>query len=429
MKIALVSAFPPSGRQLNEYGLHLARELQRNPLLSLTVVGDELGNCDFATDAHGHKIESRGELPEFDVVRCWKFNSVSNPYRLLKTIRELKPDVVWFNLVFSTFATQEYPVAAFAGLTIPALTRAAGFYTHVTLHHLMEHVDMSAANIKAEKLYRFASTLATRMLLMANSISVLLPAYRRTLIDKYRAKNVHFRSHGILGARPEPPDFTRRGNPDQRILAIGHWGTYKRLESLMEAFPEIVRRVPNAKLMVAGANHHTKRGYWESFAEKFRGNDRIEFLGYVPEDDIPRIFSESSLVVLPYDSSTGSSGPAHQACQYGVPVVASDLTEFIDMAADEGMAVEFFRRGDARDLADKITGVLTDMDKQRGMAEQNFSTAMRMTMPQIIRDYLRAFDVQKRTAMTGPFRRFARWSAARAGSEPYRYGGWSPWVQ
>ncbi len=35
---------------------------------------------------------------------------------------------------------------------------------------------------------------------MANSISVLLPAYRRTLIDKYRGDNVHFRAHGILAA-------------------------------------------------------------------------------------------------------------------------------------------------------------------------------------------------------------------------------------
>ncbi len=428
MKIALVSAFPPSGRQLNEYGLHLACELQNNPLLSLTIVGDELGNCDFATDAHGQKIEAHDELPDFDVVRSWRFNSITNPYRLLKTLRTLKPDVVWFNLVFSTFATQQYPVAAFAGLTIPALTRAAGFYTHVTLHHLMEHVDMSAANIKAERVFRFASTVATRMLLCANSISVLLPTYRRTLMDKYRAANVHFRSHGILGARPNPPDFSRRGNPDQRILAIGHWGTYKRLETLMDAFPEIVRRVPNAKLVVGGANHHTKPGYWESFAEKFRGNDRIEFLGYVAENDIPDLFAGSSIVVLPYDSSTGSSGPAHQACQFGVPIVSSDLPAFLDMAADEGMAVEFFRRGDEVDLADKIVGVLTDKEKERAMAEQNFSAAMRMTMPQIIRDYLRAFDVQKRTSAVhaGRFRRFSRWTAARSGS--FNYGGWSPWA-
>ena len=429
MKIALVTAFPPSGRQLNEYGLHLARELQKNPLLSLTIVGDELGGCDFATDSHGVKIESREELPDFDVVRCWKFNSIGNPYRLLKTLRKINPDVVWFNLVFSTFATQQYPIAAFAGLSIPALTRAAGYYTHVTLHHLMEHVDMGAANIKAERLFRFASTVATRMLLMANSISVLLPAYRRTLMDKYRAANVHFRSHGILGARPEPPNFAARNNPDMRILAIGHWGTYKRLETLMDAFPEIVRRVPNAKLVVAGANHHTKPGYWESFAEKFRGNDRIEFLGYVAEDDIPQLFSTSSVVVLPYDSSTGSSGPAHQACQYGVPIVSSDLTEFIDMAADEGMAIDFFRRGDQHDLAETILDILCNEEKQRAMAEQNFSASMRMTMPQIIRDYLRAFDVQKRTSTlhAGRMRRFSRWTAARGGG--YNYGGWSPWVQ
>ena len=40
MKICLVTAFPPSRRGLNEYGYHIASELQRDPLLSLTVLGD-----------------------------------------------------------------------------------------------------------------------------------------------------------------------------------------------------------------------------------------------------------------------------------------------------------------------------------------------------------------------------------------------------
>ena len=426
MKICLVTAFPPSGRQLNEYGLHLAHELQENPLLSLTIVGDELTACEWATDAQGKRLDAHGELPDYDVVRTWKFDSVTNPYRVLKVIREIKPDVVWYNLVFSTFATQQHPVAAFAGLCIPALTRAAGYYTHVTLHHLMEHVDFGAANIRAERLYRVASTIATKMLLLSNSISVLLPAYRRTLMEKYRAENVHFRSHGILGARPEPPDFSRRGNPDHRILAIGHWGTYKRLETLMEAFSNVQQRVPSAKLVVAGANHHTTPGYWESMAEKHRGNPRIEFRGYVQEDQIPELYGTASMVVLPYDSSTGSSGPAHQACQYGLPIISSDLREFLDMAQDEGMAVEFFERGDAGELADKVVALLQSPQRQRDMAEQNFSAALRMTMPQIIREYLRSFDLQKRTRSLAHSRLRARWSSARA--ESFRYGGWSPWT-
>ncbi len=42
MKICLVTAFPPSRGGLSEYGFHVARELQRNPFLSLSVLADEL---------------------------------------------------------------------------------------------------------------------------------------------------------------------------------------------------------------------------------------------------------------------------------------------------------------------------------------------------------------------------------------------------
>ena len=36
MKICLVATFPPSGRQLNEYAFHIARQLQCNPDVELT---------------------------------------------------------------------------------------------------------------------------------------------------------------------------------------------------------------------------------------------------------------------------------------------------------------------------------------------------------------------------------------------------------
>ena len=53
MKICLVATFPPSGRQLNEYAFHIARELQRNRDIELTILADELTDCDFATDERG----------------------------------------------------------------------------------------------------------------------------------------------------------------------------------------------------------------------------------------------------------------------------------------------------------------------------------------------------------------------------------------
>jgi glycosyltransferase involved in cell wall biosynthesis len=397
MKICLVATFPPSGRQLNEYAFHIALELQRNPDVELTILGDELTNYEFATDEHGEplKVNTHSELPDFNVIRCWKFGSLSTPVRLLRAIRKIKPDVVWFNLVFSSFATPDNPFAAFAGLSTPALVRAAGYYTHITLHHIIEHVDFGAAGVKREKLLRFGTTLTTRALLKANSVSVLLPNYHRTLMTKYAARNVLLGTHGTFANVPTPPDFTRRGNPARRILAIGHWGTYKRLETLMKAFPIVLSKVPNAKLIVAGANHHTKAGYWESIREAQPAHLPIEFRGYVPEKDIPDLFATTSVLVLPYDSATGSSGPAHQACEYGVPIVSADLPDFRAMAADEDMAIHFYKMSDAADLAEQLVAILESPELERQMAEHNYAAGVEMTMTSVVNNYLRWFDLHR----------------------------------
>jgi glycosyltransferase involved in cell wall biosynthesis len=393
MKICLVATFPPSGRQLNEYAFHIADEIRRNSDVELTILADELNDCEFATDKNGHTlpVQQQPELDGFNVIRCWRFGSPSTPIRLLRTIRALNPDVVWYNLVFSSFATPEKPFTAFAGLSAPALTRAAGYYTHITLHHILEHVDFTAAGVRRDRMIRIGTELATRALLKAHSVSVLLPTYHRTLVAKYSARNLLAATHGTFATFPTPPDFTKRGNPEKRILAIGHWGTYKRLETLMEAFPRIFEKVPAARLIVAGANHHTKAGYWESIRRAQPSHLPIEFRGYVSENEIPELFQSASVLVLPYDSATGSSGPAHQACEYGVPIVCADITDLREMAAAEDMAIRFYPVGDAPGLADQLLAILQSPALEREMAEHNFRAGVEMTMTKVVGNYLRWF--------------------------------------
>jgi glycosyltransferase involved in cell wall biosynthesis len=416
MKICLVTAFPPSRRGLNEYGYHIARELQSNPMLNLTILADSL------------EIE-QPELEEFEVIRCWQFNSFSNPLRLLRAIREQKPDIVWFNLLFSTFGSN--PAAAFLGLLIPVLTRLSGTYTHITLHHLMDNVDLQHAGIRFPRSYRAGGYLATRALLMANSISVLLPAYRRTLMEKYSGDNVHFRAHGVLSARPEPPAFEKRGNPEHRILAFGKWGTYKRLELLIEAFNEIVERVPQARLIIAGGNHPSTPGYVEQIAERHAANPHIRFTGYVAEEDVFELFSSATVMVMPYSSATGSSGVAHMACEYGLPIVCADIADFRAMGADEQLAINFFETGSAHSMADCIVSVLENPVLQREMGEANFSVALRQTMPMIMNQYLRSFSMQHGHNALQPFSRFRRlpnWVPLRSAIFRATAPRWSPWT-
>jgi glycosyltransferase involved in cell wall biosynthesis len=402
MKICLVTSFPPSHGGLSEYGLHIAQELQRNPFLSLTILAD--------------KIDSgQPELPEFSVQRCWSFNDPGSVGSIIKAIRELKPDVVWFNLLFSTFGHN--PVVAFSGLMTPLLARLNGCYTHVTLHHLMDTVDLQDAGVRFPRTYRWAGALATRILLLSNSVSVLMPGYRKILAEKYGSDNVHVRSHGILARRPESPDFSRRGNPEHQILAFGKWGTYKRLELMIDAFEIIAKKVPNAKLVIAGGNHPHARGYVESLKEQWKWNTRIEFTGYVHEDDLPNLFQSSSVAAMPYSSSAGCSGVAHLACAYGVPIVCADLADFRQMAEGEELAMGFYKPGNAADLAECLIHFLEDPAQQQAMANQNFSAALRMTMPNIVQKYLRHFELQQRTQAlkyAARLRRLPNWMPSKS---------------
>jgi len=393
MKICLVTTFPPSQGGLSEYGLHIAEELRRNPFLSVTILADKMP-------------ADQPELDGFNVKRCWSFDDPASAYRLLQTIGKLKPDVVWFNLLFSTFGRN--PFNAFLGLLTPLLSRLSGRYTHVTLHHLMDTVDLKDAGVKHPRLYRAAGAVATRVLLLSNSVSVLMPGYRKILHEKYGHDNVHVRSHGVLTRRPEYPDFARRGNPEHRILAFGKWGTYKRLELMIEAFQIIKATLPNAKLVIGGGDHPQAAGYVQSLKKKHGSDPAIEFTGYVEEDQLPDLFQSSSVAVMPYSSSTGCSGVAHLACAYGVPIVCADLADFRQMADGEELAIEFYQPGNAQDLANCLINFLTNQEKQQAMAVQNFSTALRMTMPTIVLKYLRHFELEQRTEALRQITRFRR---------------------
>src|SRR5690242_2049072 len=402
MKICLVTTFPPSTGGLSEYGFHIARELRRNPFLDLTVLADELPQ---------DHVEPEG----FNVQRCWSFDDPTTIFRLLNTIRKTKPDVVWFNLLFSTFGRN--PVVAFSGLMAPLLARLGGRYTHVTLHHLMDTVELKDVGVRHESLYRFAGAIATRMLLLSNSVSVLMPGYRKILNDKYGRDNVHLRAHGILTRRPEFPDFSRRGNPVHRILAFGKWGTYKRLELMIESFNLLAEKMPEARLIVAGGDHPQAPGYIESVKAQCAGNERIEFRGYVAEDDLPELFQSSTVAVMPYSSSTGCSGVAHLACAYGVPIISADIADFRQMAQGEELAIEFYPPGDAQGLADCLADFLQNTEKQHRMAVQNFSAGLRMTMPNVVQKYIRHFELQQRVQTlryVSRFRRLPRWIPSKS---------------
>ncbi len=382
IRVSLVTSFPPSRGDLNEYGYHLACALRDDPRVELTILADDTGVQD--------------EPAGFRVERCWRFNSAFNPVRLLSAIRKSNPDVVWFNIGFSTFART--PLAAFLAITVPALARMLGYYTHFTLHTVFERINLKDAGVGFPGLYRIAGQVATRLLLLANDVSVLLPSFRSVLVTKYSvsARRVHFRPHGTFKSAQTPevsqPDPAERNPAERIILAFGYWGTYKRVDLLLESMDEIVSKVPNAVLVVAGTNHPSTPGYLESLQKRWLGHGAVRFLGYVPEEGLPALFRSTSVLVLPYSSAAGTSGVVHQACQFSLPMVSAEIPEIVEMAREEGIAIEFYAPGDGRALAKHLIRLLNSDELRRRFSEHNLSAAQGTPMLQVVDEYVRLFQ-------------------------------------
>ncbi|MGD0986590.1 MAG: glycosyltransferase [Candidatus Sulfotelmatobacter sp.] len=376
MKVLLVTSFPPSRGDLNEYGYHLACALRNDPQVDLVILADE-------TDA-------KPELEDFHIERCWRFDSALNPMRLLAEIWKHRPDVVWFNIGFSTFARK--PIAAFMALMVPALARLSGYYTHITLHTIFERINLKDAGVRWPWLYRSAGHIGTQLLLLADDVSVLLPSFRDDLAAHYgkRADRVQFRPHGTFeGMRLA--SLPQLDGPERIILAFGYWGTYKRIDLLLECMDGVARAVPNAVLVIAGTNHPSTPEYLETLQKQWANRNCVRFLGYVPEDELPTLFSSASVLALPYSSAAGTSGVMHQACQYGLPMVAAAIPEIVEIANEEQIAVEFYAPGDGSTLATQLIRVLSSEQLHRRAAEQNLSAAAMTPMAEVAGEYLQLF--------------------------------------
>jgi hypothetical protein len=65
------------------------------------------------------------------------------------------------------------------------------------------------------------------------------------------------------------------------------------------------------------------------------------------------------------------------------------------MAADEEMAVRFYKVGDAASLANELVHVLQSPELQQQMGWQNFAAGLEMTIGNVVRNYLRWFELNR----------------------------------
>lgn len=373
MKVCFISAYPPNKGYLAEYAEYLISELKkRREIEKILILANKAMGC--------KRYEEKGKLK---VVRCWETNNILTPLYLLREILVLSKDwIIHFNLNMMNWGTRK--LVNFICYSLPFFIKL--FLRRkviITLHNLADAINLKRVKfISPSFLNKLGLKIVTKFLLRANKVTVTISYYKKILEKRYNVKNVVHIPHGF----PQPVKKIKLTK--NKILAFGFWDPRKKLELLIKIFKELKKENQKIELIVAGTSHPKFPNYLEKIKKKFRDNS-ISFLGYVPQHKVKEVFLNSTLVVLPYTVSVGSSGVLHLAASYGKPVVMTRLPDLVKSIEEENLSVELTT---LKDLKNSIKKILQDEKLQRKMIENNLKAAKKLSFKTISKRFITLYE-------------------------------------
>jgi glycosyltransferase involved in cell wall biosynthesis len=369
MKICFISAYPPNKANLAEYAEYLIGGLKRRKEIEEIII--------LANKSQGYKnYEKKGKLK---IVRCWRTSSLLIPLHLIGRILAFRKEIgiVHFNLNMMNWGNGK--LVNFLGYSTPFLIKL--FFRKkviVTLHNIVDVIDLKKLKfISPSWINRLGLRIATKLLLSVDKVTVTISSYRRILERLYGAKNVVHIPHGFL------IPIKKISLTKNRLLAFGFWDPRKRLDLLLKTFKELKKKNNSIKLIIAGTSHPKFPNYLEKIKEKINDPD-IEFTGYVPQNKVKKLFLNSTLVVLPYTVSVGSSGVLHLAASYGRPVVMTKIKDLVKSVKEENLVVKLTS---LKELRKAIEKVLYNEKLQKKMIKHNLRAAQKLSFDVIAKKF------------------------------------------
>jgi glycosyltransferase involved in cell wall biosynthesis len=323
-RIALVTPFPYASRQTHgvaNYSRELACALSAAGM-DVEVWADRLAEP-HQDDAH--------QVQGAKVLRNWQ-PGVTAGAHLIRALRRRRPDLVHVQMEHFVFGG----LLGLASLQPFLLAvRAAGIPLYVTLHHVAG-TQVTAAVLResgirmSPGLARVLQDMASRFLGgVATRVIVHDEVFRQRLIRDSRLdpSRVDVIPHGVPRQRR-----SLRSHRPATLLMFGYLKWYKGVDIAIEAFGRISDAFPDARLVIAGGlpqslgRQHPHRGYVERVRRLgARLGGRVEFPGYVADEDVPDLYDAATVVLFPYRALFGASGPLALAIGYRKPFLVSDV--------------------------------------------------------------------------------------------------------
>lgn len=171
-------------------------------------------------------------------------------------------------------------------------------------------------------------------------------------LEKYTGlTGVHAISCGI-DADNYAPNFAPR--TENRILFVGRVTHEKQIDVLLNA-AALLAPTLNAQIEIVGGGDQKRN--LEHLADTLGIRDRVTFTGYVTDAELRAAYSRATVFAMPSIAELQSIATM-EAMASGLPIVAANAMALPHLVHDQENGY-LFAPGNAQDLADKLTTVLT----------------------------------------------------------------------
>jgi glycosyltransferase involved in cell wall biosynthesis len=259
--------------------------------------------------------------------------------------------------------SQDLDLLHHAGGTVP-LRRSAPAV--LTLHDLQPLEARATHSWLKRRYLGLAVPAAVRA---SRRIAVPSEFVRQTVVAQLRTPRdeVEVIPHAV----PARPEATPRRELAERYRLTGPVVLYPAITyphkehlTLLGAFEEVLRRHPEAVLVLPGGEGGSEGAVQARIAASARLRGQVRRVGRVPDADVAGLLELADVVAVP-SRYEGFGLPALEAMAAGSPVVAADATALPEVVGDAGCLVPVGATGR---WADAIAGLLADPAERARLA-------------------------------------------------------------
>ena len=143
--------------------------------------------------------------------------------------------------------------------------------------------------------------------------------------------------------------------PEEFVLYVGLVEPRKNIPFLIRAFKSLADEGIKHNLVIVGRIGWMYQEVFKQI-EELGLEGRVQFTGYLPQDDLPMVYNLASLFVYP-TKYEGFGLPALEAMACGTPVVTTAISSLPEIVGDAGILIP---PGDEQALASAMAEVLHD---------------------------------------------------------------------